>query len=298
MLYLYTAPPTLGGVLKYLLKKVLKRTRGPDAVAGSLIRGLKSLGIPYQINSANKKEKSSVHVISGIDTLKWAIAEKEKSQIKYLSAGPNIVVLPNEEKELILNKNIDKIILPSAWTKELFFKFCPELKEKQVAIWPAGVAIPKKVNKNKELDFLILDKRKDKALLENIITALKANSKNFQIIEYGKFSQKKYHELLNKTKCLIYLGRTESQGLALFEAWAYDVPTMVYEENTFKYKNITWVGASAAPYLDEPCGFFFNEDFKTVLESLAKKKFSTREYCTKHYADEITTKKFLELTKL
>ncbi|MBU0579716.1 MAG: hypothetical protein KKA19_00945 [Candidatus Margulisbacteria bacterium] len=277
---------------------MLKRTRGPDAVANSLIRGFKLLAVPYQFNYITNKSKSFVYVISGSDTLKWAIKEKEKGHIKYLATGPNIVILPNEEKKILLNKNIDKIILPSLWTKDLFFKLCPELKNKDVIIWPAGVDIPKKINIKRNIDFLVLDKRKESRLLANVRSALKAKSVNYRVITYGKFSQKKYYTLLNNSKYLICLGRTESQGLALFEAWAYNVPTIVYEEKTFNYKNITWDRASAAPYLHEKCGIFFKTDFKAALDKLANKSFSPRAYCLKNYSDEIMTKQFLEIARI
>jgi hypothetical protein len=54
---------------------------------------------------------------------------------------------------------------------------------------------------------------------------------------------------------MIYFSSTESQGIAMQEAWSYDVPTLVYSQPYYFIKNKRF-NASSSPYLTKYCGFF------------------------------------------
>jgi glycosyltransferase involved in cell wall biosynthesis len=295
MIYIYTHPLGFAQEFKYFIRKLFGHSRGPDAVASSLTRGLRSLNIPFSLNIApeHTQRLNRAHVIAGIETLRWAIRMKEQGCFKKLSAGPNIVVTPDEADKILLNKNIDTVLLPSPWTRKLFCEQFPQLSRTSV-LWPAGVDVPGKMNRAQTYDFLIFNKLKSYKLLNAVIAKLNQSNLSYMVIHYGKFSRKKYFYLLKKVKYMIYLGSTESQGLSLAEAWARNIPTLVYKDTVFRYKQIVWPHASSAPYLNARTGLFFTEkDIDKKLSILLKKRFQPRKYCKEHLSDIITTRLFL-----
>jgi hypothetical protein len=193
---------------------------------------------------------------SGIDSLKKCIILK-KNKIKTLLAGPNLVTVPSEHNYIILSKSINKILVPSNWVKKLYLQYAKNCKN--ISIWFSGVKVSnfKRRKKNKVLIYL----------KKNI---------NVQIIEHGFFSQKEYHEFLRGSRILIYFSYTESQGLAMQEAWSENVRTLVYKQPFWSYKNRRFK-ASSSPYLNKNCGIFFTNlnDFKknSIIFTIIKQLF-------------------------
>lgn len=193
---------------------------------------------------------------SGIDSLKKCIILK-KNKIKTLLAGPNLVTVPSEHNYIILSKSINKILVPSNWVKKLYLQYAKNCKN--ISIWFSGVKVSnfKRRKKNKVLIYL----------KKNI---------NVQIIEHGFFSQKEYHEFLRGSRILIYFSYTESQGLAMQEAWSENVRTLVYKQPFWSYKNRRFK-ASSSPYLNKNCGVFFTNlnDFKknSIIFTIIKQLF-------------------------
>ncbi len=284
---------------KIFLRKIIGKNRGPNGVTESIIRGLNELNYEYKLNP-NTKEINSGDVIwvnESIEALKWAINFKKETQ--KLVAGPNLVIFPTDENEVLCGKNIDIILQPSAWTKDLMSSIKPEL-EKKIKIWPAGVFVPNKTNIIKDINVLIYTKNNSKKeLLEKIKNKLKEDNKKVETIDYGTFKQKEYFDLLERSEMMIYIANSESQGLALQEAWARNIPTLVFDKEkfehngkTFKYEKIS------APYLNEESGMFFKEnDFIEKYNEFISKinSFKPKEYVINNLSDKVCTQKFLEI---
>ncbi|MCK9273392.1 hypothetical protein M0P65_07690 [Candidatus Gracilibacteria bacterium] len=280
------------------LKKITKKQRGPEAVIASAIRGFEELHVVYKINPKLKEiNNSTVWVIKDYRTLKLAIELKKMGVIKKLLAGPIISVLPEDHNSILLNKNIDKIIFPSQWPKDFFVYKYPFLKNK-IETCPAGVDSNIYKPQEKEFDFLIYNKNKEE-ISEKIIEILEKKNLTYKKIEYGKFKPGKYYNLLNKTKFLIYLSNSESQGIALNEAWAANVPTFVLKNTKWQYQGNTWQDDKiSAPYLTEETGGFFEvenmeNDLNTFLNK--EKTFKPREYSLNHFSDKIVTQKIIDI---
>ncbi len=287
--------------LKWLVKKIFNKYSGPDAVLDSLRRGLTNLNIPFEINPIKPKYET-VHVLSGIRVLSEMITLKKTSKIATLIAGPTLVTTPHEHDNIIQNNLIDILLFPSVWTKDFYVSLAPQLSDK-IKIWPAGVEIPNKISHKEEEDVLIFKKNAPNHIYDMVINYLNTNNIKHETIDYGKYNLKYYHDKLLNSSLLIYLQTTESQGLALQEAWAYDIPTLVWQNSTWKYKRYEWRDANiSAPYLTEESGRFFNEStFSLVFESMIKdiqdKKINPRKYCIENLSDTATTKQYLEIIK-
>ena len=283
---------------KNLAKEVLFIPNyGPEAVLGSLIRGFKILKVDYQLNPKADKVSDVVCVVSGISALKWAIQAKKQGKIKKIIAGPNIVVTPKDAGGILLDEVIDLVIVPSQWVKDFYASFKLGFGER-IRVWPAGVEICPQ-SKEKREGCLIYKKSVDKEIFDFVIQHLKSQNIDYKIIEYGRYKKEKYFEILNKVKFMIYLSESESQGIALLEAWVRNVPTLVWNRGYWQYKKYKWHGSSSAPYLTKDCGMFFQDknDFHNKFNIFIKNlsNFKPREYSLKNFTDKIATLNYLKI---
>ncbi len=305
MLNILTRPPKIffkGAAtyyLKFAIRKLLDKKRGPDAVLESLKRGLDLLGQPFVINASLEKGQI-VHVISNIEALRFAISHKTQAGIARLVAGPNLVILPDEHDSLLASPLIDIVLTVSPWVTELYGKIIPSLIPK-MRIWPAGVQMPKKTASgneamtNEALTCIVFRKKAPDALYEKVIASLDERKIRYKIFEYGKFGQREYFDALETSKnaFMIYLQESESQGIALQEAWIRDVPTLVWNKGSYtSTTGITVIGNVAAPFLTDEAGMLFRglDDLEAALDSFVK-KILAREYRPKEYCMRILTDK-------
>jgi glycosyltransferase involved in cell wall biosynthesis len=109
---------------------------------------------------------------------------------------------------------------------------------------------------------------------------------------------------LSESKYGIWLDAHESQGFALQEAIACNVPLLVWnvtsmnQEHGYSYDDIP---ATSIPYWDERCGeFFYHENeleskFKTLISKL--EQYRPREFIVENLSIEKCEDKLLELIK-
>ena len=88
---------------------------------------------------------------------------------------------------------------------------------------------------------------------------------------------------------MIYLSVSESQGLAMFEAWARNVSTLVWEKGEYEGDGKSISGKISAPYLTDQVGLAFSsvEDFSRQLEVFLKFGFNPRKYVEENFSNKI-----------
>ncbi len=284
--------------LKNIARVVARRTRGPSAVTASLQRGLDEINASYQIDPSYKKISDAVNVLSGTEALRDMITLKQKGVIKKLAAGPNIIVRPQDAGGVITDHTIDAVIVPSQWVKDYYISLAPQISEK-IRIWPAGVQIPEIGNPSRS-GCLIYKKNISEELYAHVIDTLEKQHIKHETIVYGNFKQEDYHAKLKRVRFMIYLQEVESQGLALQEAWAHDVPTLVWNKGSFTYPNSdTVTGRITAPYLTPECGMEFasGHEFENKLEDFTDSldTLSARTYCSKNLSDKVCAQKYVSI---
>lgn len=265
---------------------------GHYEVVRSLRRGLKLNKFDFSYNPLNKNSlTNTVWVLSDLVALEQMIKLKNSGHIQHLLAGPNLVVIPTDHDSLIANPSIDKVIVPSAWVADFYLDQAPELKDR-LLLWPAGVSESywqpdPALDKN---TILIYRKAIDQKLVDQTIEIISNLGFSYQLIEYGKYRQSHYKALLNQSFCAVFLSPSESQGLALAEAWAMDVPTFCYDPKLLTYQNLVWRGASSCPYLSEDTGKTWQEPelLKSLLEALISKQlqFQPRSWLLSNLTDQ------------
>lgn len=273
-----------------------KENRGPRAVERSLIAGLTELGVNFSVNKIPEGVCEIACVLSGVKTLQWAIKQKQLGEIKKLIVGPNIVVSPNSEKGLLKDDYIDIILVPSQWVKDYYSAIAPEIANK-IQIWTAGVNLPPKIVSQKNIDFLIFNKIGKHHLFEKIKEYIKDKGYSFRVVNYGQFYQAEYFKLLDQSKFEIYLSESESQGLAMFEAWARGAPTFVWEKGFYESEGVRVSGKISAPFLEKISGSYFSNenDFILKFNEFINAKYEPREFVKANFTNKAAAEKYLDI---
>jgi hypothetical protein len=208
-----------------------ERFPGHPAVTGTLTSGLRSGGHHVRINTVGfGGTATAVGILANPDALASAL----EAGMRDLVVGPNVSVLPSEYPDLFEDPGVRVILVPSEWVGRLWARDMPQIAHK-LSIWAAGVDYEfwqpdsaAGTGRRTTRHCLIYRKNPTAPALEAGMLAERIGYE-WEAIDYGHYRRRDYRKLLAGTDALIYLGESESQGLALHEAWASDVPTFVFQ---------------------------------------------------------------------
>jgi len=278
---------------------------GPQKVVNNLIKGLDALGYPYCVNKA-LNSTSQLWIHDDIEALKEASINNLNALI-----GPNLYILPrNIPKDLNMSPFV--YIYPTKWSADFWVHF--GFNRCKIDYWPAGIDTEEfsEREKPKNGTVLIYFKQRYKEELDYVKKILDDNNIKYQIISYGSYEQKDYLKKLKDTKYIIWLGRQESQGIALEEALSMNVPILVWdvlkmghwvptnkEKNIFNQEELEYKDATAAYYFDETCGIKIKEKDLINDSILNMEKnwifFEPRKYITQNLNLKKQAKDMIEL---
>lgn len=265
-------------ILSFFKDRVFKITRknklgGHPAVTRSLLRGFQKIGAdfnynPWHINDVGK----TVIVLSGIDALKQTIDWKRKGIINRLFAGPNLMVGSEEYDGILGSPEIDICLVPSDWVRIAYEEDLPVLRGR-IRCWYAGVDedywqpsnFPN-VSKHVAVYF----KTESEEFCHKVETILKSYGWEPIRIVYGNYNNEQYKNILLKVKLAVFLSRSESQGIALAEAWAMNIPTLVWNTKELVRNGRKYSVVSACPYLSSNTGIEWSniEELDGILHNL------------------------------
>jgi hypothetical protein len=269
--------------------------RGHFAVTRSLVEGLEKAGVRFSYNPKTLHEVADVVVVlSGVDALRQAIGWRRTGKIRRLLAGPNIMVFPSEHGRLICCEEVDACITPDQLTGAMYEQECQELKGRCKA-WPAGVDTEywrPDMAKERRDQVLMFEKTSKGPVgpIQPYVHALEARGHDVHVMRYGSFVASEYRRALHSSKLMVGFVQSESQGIAWAEAWAADVPTLIWRQDEYTYRHRTWM-ASTAPYLSSDTGRFFGglEEFELVVDAWehGQEHFRPREWVLENMSDEM-----------
>ena len=272
-----------------------KKYGGHYAVTRSLVEGLIKNNITFNYNPSRKKDiADKVIVLAGMERLKDMVELKRKGKIKTLFAGPNIFESPLEENGLLMDPAIDKCIVPSEWIRSFFIQEAQTLQDK-VEIWHAGVDTEywKPVVGQKRNKVIVYWKTEAEDYYRSVCDLLRDYDYEPATIKYGSYSIEEYKELLNQSLFIVFISRSESQGIAMAEAWSMDVPVYAWDPGKLDYKNRNYREVTSCPYLTDEAGLKWT-DVNELKELLGKTKnsgcsFQPRKYALRFFTDEHTS---------
>lgn len=292
----------IGEFENWLRIKIQNRVSGPESVKNSLLRGLKQLHIAYEYNDMDPNSFSEVVIVmSGINNLKECILLKKKGYIQKLIAGPNLVTFSTEFNGILSAPEIDLCIVPSLSVKKSYEKDLESLKGR-VYVWPAGVDesfwdIRSRLRLKTQNRVLVYQKNAPDKIFREVIKYFEKSNIKHELIEYGDYSIKQYKRILAKVDCAIFLSKVESQGIAMAEAWAMNVPTLVWKAKEVIIYGRKFLNPLSAPYLSKMTGNYWNQgtnfakSFNLFMKRL--KSFKPREWVMKNMTDKIVVDKLI-----
>lgn len=189
---------------------------------------------------------------------------------KSVALGPSVDISNLRVLTRLKHSEFIKILVPSNWVKELFVNHYG-LSDSRVFIWPAGIDHeywnPSPPSKSR---YLLLYRKTH--LEERELSSVSEFAKNLdlevKIISYGDYKIKQFRDLLKHSKALVWAGSTESQGLAQFESWSMNVPTLIRRSRNFDNLGV----GSESPYLTNQTGLTTREEYiaTTDLETFSE----------------------------
>jgi hypothetical protein len=277
--------------------------RGHPAVTRSLVHGLRELGLRYNYNPQSLSDLGqTVVVLSGIPALRQMILLKQRGYIRRLLVGPNILNDPTSFGGILASPEVDRHfnhMLAAGVTA----RFLPALASRCVP-WAAGVdAEWWRPDESETRDLVLIYNKPSTGLtvpLAPYQDALLQSGQTPTVLEYGTYTQEGFRQLLRRSKLMLAFTRSESQGIAFAEAWACDVPTLIWNNSEPTYLGVAFHG-SAAPYLTDATGAFFTdiEDFRGVLRRWEEGRFSftPRAWCLEHMTDAVCARHLLAIAE-
>lgn len=197
----------------------------------------------------------------------------------------------------------------SEWNRNVFREMAP-LTMPPVCL-PFGVDLwtfaP--TGEPKEWDCLVYVKLRPKELTQQVLEILATKKLKWCMFQYGSYKEDDYRAALSKTKWVLALDRHESQGFALQEAMACNVPLLVvdatsmYDEteggrSIYAHLKPKRLEATSVPYWSEECGIRCRSvsDVAEAVDRMQKDwvNFTPREYVCRALSYEVCMRRLLD----
>ena len=156
---------------------------------------------------------------------------------------------------------------------------------------------------------LVYYKHRYPADFNQLIDFLNKNKfiERYRLFDYRKrYNEADYLSYLQTCKYGIVLDAHESQGFAIEEALACNVPLLVWNTQTMSQEIESHhppIPCTSIPYWDERCGEYFHHHgeleaaFQTFQTKLAANQYSPRPYIVDNLSTEKCAERFMELIK-
>jgi hypothetical protein len=260
-----------------------RRVNGPSLLLKNALMGFQEIDVEVEKSVNLRVVKPAPYWIPAGDLSSLAKNEIDILSETNLTLGPNIDWFNRENIKVISQLKRVKILVPHYWVTPTIKRLLPN--NCQVLVWYSGIDTifweKKKTNSRLHRVLIYVKNQKD---LENLFLAksyLEHRQISYEVVRYGSYSQSQLKTVLSRVSAAIWIGGTESQGLALLECWAMDVPTLVLKTTSWHSPDGQVYSASSAPYMTEAVGQFSsssnfrNEDFENFFSKL--KDFSPRD---------------------
>lgn len=269
----------------------------------SLIEGLRRIGVNFNVNPQSIKDIGDVvHIMAGDRmTLNQVIALKRRNYIKKIIVGPNCGEFCSAGSPYVYDSNIDAIITLADWVVEGFMLAYPNFDRTKIKQWFSGVDadfwLPDL--QLKERSVLVYEKWQPQ-LADIVEATLRDHGWIPFRVSYGSYTLDQYKESLQQAQFAVFLSSSESQGIALAEAWAMDVPTIVWNcKRKHEYLGIKYPVTSACPFLTSATGLEWEnmEEFTNYVAQVENllPLFTPRDWVLEHMTDEVSAHALLTI---
>lgn len=219
--------------------------------------------------------------------------------------GPHFSVFPNELQLKMIKGKTSIYIQPSDWAKEAWqtHNSCNNIMFGVIPFGVDTIKFNEIMPASQRKSVFIYFKRRMPSELHTVYNFLLNRGFNPFIFDYVKqYNEVDYINFLHKSKFGLWLDAHESQGFALQEALACNVPLLVWNVNSMNqeygsnYKNIP---ATSIPYWNSSCGEYFTnaaqlqEIFDKFLQNI--NFYKPRDFILENLSIEKCSAKFVKL---
>ena len=200
-------------------------------------------GSNFSINKKKFKNNYIVNFDSGTETL---VKNLLKDQENKILIGPLFNV--KYQKKLIeyTNKypNIKKLVASDAAYKNAVYELGLDVNPENVYVCPSGVISREELNKNskkykRDNKCLVYFKKREKSDLKLVLDFLESMNIGYELFEYGKYNNKDLINTAKKSRFGIYMSRVETQGFAVQELMACNLPLYVWDDLEANARNMS-----------------------------------------------------------
>jgi hypothetical protein len=273
--------------------------RGPYKVYRNLVKGLEAIGYPYVVNGAlNSTRRLWVH--DDPVALRYASQSGAKTVV-----GPNLYVLPCDIPPVIDLKGC-LYIQPSEWAASVWRT--AGFTECALVTWPVGIDLEEfrpAAGRAQRDTVMVYHKLRSEQELARILASLDRASLRYRLFRYGSYHEADYRSCLGEASLVVWHGCHESQGIALQEALAMDVPVLLCDVSRLSEAEgpgfppeLDALRVTAAPYFDPSCGWrTYDLDVGSMARHMLRQRwmFAPRAYVQANLSLEGQARRFVSL---
>lgn len=275
--------------------------RGPYKVFRNLVKGLERIGYPFVVNR-HPTAAARLWIQDDVQALRYM----HKPGV-YPVVGPNLFVMPSDVDPAIdLSGAI--YVQPCDWAARVWhqqgFRDCP------IASWAVGIdtdVFAPAALASSPRSVLVYHKLRDPQELVMLLEVVRRHGLLPKLVLYGAYDEEEYQRLLSEVCFVVWHGGAESQGIALLEALACDVPVLVCDVQSLRQTrggypfmpDVYDMHVTAAPYFDDRCGIRirnWSELDDAVVQMVERREaFRPREFVLESLSLEKQAHEFVDL---
>lgn len=266
-----------------LVRALLRPIRGTPPMGlskwcGNLCLGLDRIGHPYRLHRKPDLPPGDdiLGILNGsIDQIR-PVAVKRRCVI-----GVGGINYPDEWPTLFTDSRAVFHLQNCEWAAALYYPAYGERERTCVVGIDTDTYAPRPTVA-KEFDFLIYNKVRwpgelpEPDLYQRCLAELDRRRLSYVEVRYGRYPGGKegaYHDLVARSRAMLFLCENETQGIAYNEALSMDVPILAWNpgcwlDPTRHAHHLSHCHASSVPYWDDRCGeqFVRLEELSPVLD--------------------------------
>ena len=282
---------------------------GPHKRLNNLIKTFKDKSYSF-----NKIKYKNTYIVTFNEKTEKILIDLLKNKDNRVLVGP--LYNPKYQNKLInyTNKyeNVKKLVA-SINSYNYALSIFNELNAENLYICPSGVIAKNELSKNiatKENKCLVYFKKRPPEHLDFVLSFLRNRGIDYSLFEYGKYNNDDLKRAAKNSKFGIFLSCAESQGFAVQEMMAANLPLYVWDDfewnseilnNYFKVKNNELTGSSVSIW-SEQNGIKVNskEEFELNYDKFISNlnQYRPSEIVTKELTFEVFEKNIKKFFKL
>jgi len=277
---------------------------GHYAVTRSVVDGMRDIGADFNFNPPSFADLARIVYAPANEALRQAADLKRQGKIDYLVAGPVNALFSDECDSILRMPEIDRLIVACDWALA-FYDDAPALKGKS-GVCPCGVDTAFWSPSASAKDAVVVYWKSGSPEFCERVEAAAAGHGLLPIRvasahgEHRGFTSAEFRAQLDRAVIAVFLSSFETQGIALAETWAMNVPTLVWDpKGPAEWRGRTFQSGSSCPYLTAATGIAWRtlDELELALaEALSHcDRFQPRAWVLGNMTDAICARKLYRL---